>query len=219
MRCNDDARIVADEKTYEVRVCNLPRCPRSFFDVSPVAKRMVDIIEKSRVPESVVSRVNGPILKHHRLNVSISGCPNSCSQPQIADFGVQGRARPVVGLGECNGCGACVSACTERAVSVSGNEPAFDTTRCIDCGDCVKVCPTEAIVTGEYGFSVLVGGKLGRHPQLARTLFDFANEQTLLAAFKIVCEMFAEKLQPGERFANAVDRIGVQKIARRIKSA
>ena len=208
-------QIVADERTYEVKVCGLPGCPRRIFDVHQLAEKMVKVIEASGVEESVVRRVNGPILRHHRFTISISGCPNSCSQPQIADFGVQGRARPEIGPGECTGCGACVGACREDAVAVSCNVPRLDMARCINCGDCTAVCPTQALVVGEIGFTALVGGKLGRNPRLARTLFDFADQQTLLNALQACSKIFAEEVGPRERFSDAVDRVGVDEIARR----
>lgn len=205
----------ADERTYEVRVCGLPGCPRRLFDVNSVAEKMVRVIEESRVPEAVVRRVNGPVLRHHRLMVSISGCPNSCSQPQIADFGVQGRARPVIGSGDCTGCESCVNVCREDAVTVSFKEPVLDTDRCVDCGDCASVCPTQALIVGEHGFTALAGGKLGRNPQLAQTLFGFTDEKMLLTALRVICEIFVDEMEPKERVADAVNRIGVDEITRR----
>jgi dissimilatory sulfite reductase (desulfoviridin) alpha/beta subunit len=178
---------------------------------------MIDVIEKSGVPETIQSRVKGPVLRHHKFCISISGCPNSCSQPQIADFGVQGRARPAVGPGDCNGCGECVRICKEGSVTIPDNQPAFDHSLCINCDDCAAICPTRAIIVEEYGQSVLVGGKLGRHPQLAQTLFEFTDEETLLASLQTSCEIFANEMREEERFANAVDRIGMGEIARRIK--
>ena len=205
--------VFREERTYEVRMC--AACPRSLCDVRSVAEKAARMIEQSGVPESVVKRVKGPILRHHRLSVSISGCCNSCSQPQIADFGVQGRARPVIASGTCTDCEACVTACAEKAVVVSDSEPVIDSALCIDCGDCAQACPTGAITTGLCGFTVLVGGKLGRRPQLARTLLDFADENALLAALQVCCEVFANEMEPGERMANAVDRIGVSALADR----
>ncbi len=205
----------ADERTYEVKVCGLSDCPRRLYDVQVLAEKMVKVIAKSRVPESVVARVKGPILRHHRLMVSISGCPNSCSQPQIADFGVQGRARPIIGPGDCTNCGNCVRVCREEAVEISSSEPVLDASRCIDCGDCAAVCPTRALIIGELGYSVLAGGKLGRHPQLAQTLFDFANEELLLDCLQTICEIFSDDLKQNERLADAVNRIGVDDIKQR----
>jgi len=61
---------------------------------------------------------------------------------------------------------------------------------------------------------VLIGGKLGRDPQLARTLATFADEATLLAAMRVACDLFSNALQPRERLADAVNRITVDEIAR-----
>jgi dissimilatory sulfite reductase (desulfoviridin) alpha/beta subunit len=203
-------QVVSNSRFYEVKVCGGAfGCPRAIYDVKPLADKMTGAIEASNVPEAVLRRANGPILRHHKLCISISGCPNSCSQPQIADFGIQGRARPTVGSETCSGCGECVRVCSENAVSIPETRPNFDRSRCIDCGDCAAICPTEAIAVEKHGFSVLVGGKLGRHPQLARTLFELTDEKTAIKALQTACRIFAEDLQPGERFANAVDRIGL----------
>jgi dissimilatory sulfite reductase (desulfoviridin) alpha/beta subunit len=105
--------------------------------------------------------------------------------------------------------------CREDAVTVSLNKPLLATTRCVNCGDCAVVCPAQALVVGEPGFTALIGGKLGRHPQLARTLFDFTDEKMLLIAVHVMCEIFSGDLRPNERLADAVDRIGVHEIARR----
>ena len=124
--------------------------------------------------------------------------------------------KPIAGTGSCTQCGECVRVCREDSISIGSGEPVVDETRCIDCGDCARACPVEALVLGEVGYTVLAGGKLGRHPQLARTLFDFADERALLAAFETICDIFAGELRPGERLADAVTRLGVDEITRRV---
>ncbi len=47
--------------------------------------------------------------------------------------------------GECNGCGACVSACPRNAITVTDTAD-IDQVHCIRCGNCYKVCPTGAII-------------------------------------------------------------------------
>lgn len=212
---NNSPQPFADERTYEVRVCGLTRCPRSIIDVVDIAKKMVKVIEDTNVPEAVLKRVEGPILRHHRLMVSISGCTNSCSQPQIADFGVQGRVRPAIGLGDCIDCGGCVSICREDAVTVTSSKPELHPERCVNCGDCASACPTQALINAEIGYSALIGGKLGRRPQLAQTLFDFTDENMLLSSLHVMCEIFTGEMGAHERVADAVNRIGVPEIARR----
>ena len=45
---------------------------------------------------------------------------------------------------ECIGCGVCVDACPNEALTVDG-VCTVDADACIDCGSCVDECPVEAI--------------------------------------------------------------------------
>ncbi|MDT8420189.1 MAG: 4Fe-4S binding protein [Desulfuromonadales bacterium] len=53
----------------------------------------------------------------------------------------------------CTGCGSCISACPEKALSLEtefshgwgSKQAVFDEQRCKDCGTCSPACPHEAI--------------------------------------------------------------------------
>lgn len=67
-----------------------------------------------------------------------------------------------VDRGKCNGCGNCVYACTENAITISGGDAWIDPELCNGCGTCVYYCPRDAIYrvwyTGIEDGSVSAGG-------------------------------------------------------------
>ena len=46
---------------------------------------------------------------------------------------------------ECIGCGTCVDACPNEAISMADDKAWIDGSKCVDCGRCAEVCPQEAI--------------------------------------------------------------------------
>jgi NAD-dependent dihydropyrimidine dehydrogenase PreA subunit len=45
----------------------------------------------------------------------------------------------------CQGCGACILTCPERAIRPDAGNPAVDASLCTACGECIEVCPVDAI--------------------------------------------------------------------------
>ena len=56
----------------------------------------------------------------------------------------------VVDKGICNGCGNCLYACTEGAISMVGGDAWIDPELCNGCGVCVYYCPRGAIYKEWY---------------------------------------------------------------------
>jgi uncharacterized Fe-S center protein len=54
-------------------------------------------------------------------------------------------AKAMAAEAKCSGCGACVPACPEAALSIRGEKVALDRDRCIGCGECMTVCPGGAL--------------------------------------------------------------------------
>jgi Pyruvate/2-oxoacid:ferredoxin oxidoreductase delta subunit len=45
----------------------------------------------------------------------------------------------------CQGCGACLLTCPERALRAAPAAPRVLADRCTGCGECVEICPVDAI--------------------------------------------------------------------------
>ena len=65
------------------------------------------------------------------------------------------RIRPIRIEG-CQGCGACILTCPERALRPARNNPLLDPARCTACGECIEICPVDAI--GFVGVRSLAAG-------------------------------------------------------------
>ncbi|PRR75089.1 4Fe-4S binding protein [Neomoorella humiferrea] len=198
---------------HEVKVCGgAAGCPRSLVDVTGLARNLARILEDSGLDRHLATQTEGPLLFHHKFRVAVAGCPNSCSQPQIVDFGVTGRVLPGRGEGHCRSCNLCVAKCQEDAVRLEPEGPVFDYTRCIGCGDCLRVCPEGAIKAETRCFQVMIGGKLGRHPRLAETILTEADETQVMAALKASVDFFMAQGRKGERFGQLLERTGSEAI-------
>jgi dissimilatory sulfite reductase (desulfoviridin) alpha/beta subunit len=143
---------------------------------------------------------------HRRFRVSLSLCPNACSRPQIADFGVIGAALPRVTGNTCTGCNVCIGVCREGAISPRFGVPVIDYSRCVSCGECARACPCGSVEIYSGGFRVLVGGRLGRHPRLARELGRLYSAEETVRLFVRSAGLFFEHYGEGRRFAELLDR-------------
>ncbi len=178
----------AMEKLYLVDSCRA--CSNAVVPVQRTARELEQVASTLDFGTELKAKLPGRPLFHHVFKISVSGCPNSCSQPQIKDFGLQGRARVVESPGACTWCAACVDACPDGAVDLSKEGPVLDEEKCLLCGRCARACPSEALVVKERGYTVLLGGKLGRHPRLARRFLTLAGEAECCQALDAVMEFY-----------------------------
>lgn len=203
-----------------LKVCGAPfGCPRQVVNPGPLMERLAKQIEASGYPEFLEERVEGPILTHHKFRVALSGCPNACSQPQIQDFGVIGRVIPDITDEPCTECMECVAACNEDSIQVLHAEPIIDFDKCVGCGDCAKACPTGTLVAERRGYSIVIGGKLGRHPQFAQEVVHLASEDEVEAAFQACLDLYMRNARGAERFTFAFNRLGLDAFRRAIEEA
>jgi anaerobic sulfite reductase subunit C len=205
----------ADGRLYCVQMCLGDQgCPNRVASAKALADRLERIVESYDLTGIITSKVRGPVLPHHRFQISVSGCPNACSRPQIADFGVVAVRWPTLDSARCHGCGQCVEACHEGAICLNGESMArIDSSACVGCGQCITVCPNEAI-GAEPGthWQVMIGGRLGRHPRLAVEIARGANDQQVDELLRRCLNAFRSDRSGIERFADLVRRDGPEVI-------
>ncbi len=174
--------------------------------INQLFEKIRDLLEKEDLGDFLKKPVNGPLRPHHVFRVSLSDCPNACSQPQIKDIGILAAAVPMLTEKACILCGSCENACRESAVCVDTEReiPVIDKERCISCGSCITVCPTGAIAAEVCGYRVMIGGKLGRHPRLANELQGIHDVETVLFIIKWCVDVYRVKSRRGKRFAEIV---------------
>jgi dissimilatory sulfite reductase (desulfoviridin) alpha/beta subunit len=107
----------------------------------------------------------------------------------------------------------CVHACREGAVSHPGLLPIVDPKRCLRCGACTRVCLSGTLQVGRRGWRVQVGGRLGRHPSLARELPGLHSSAGVLAVVDCCLEHYLRHARAGERFGEVLDRTGPDELA------
>lgn len=66
---------------------------------------------------------------------------------------------------------------------------------------CAAVCPSDTIETMQRGWRVLLCGKLGRHPQLARELPGVFDADQAIAIVSDCLDFYKVNSRHGERFA------------------
>ena len=197
---------------FTVKSCFGQRgCPNRIDPGEDLSKRLESLLRAHNLKQLMQGRVSGPLKLHHEFRVTLADCPNGCSRPQIVDIGLISAALPARSESPCSECGACLAACREEAIILVGTDPGpqFDWQRCLACGQCALACPTGAIAQGLSGYRILLGGKLGRHPQLGKELSGIFSAETTLAIIDTCLTHFKAENRHGERFGEILRRTGL----------
>lgn len=150
-----------------------------------------------------------------KLKIGITGCPNSCAKPQLNDVGIMGVVKPEVIPEKCTACEICVRTCKEGTIRILEEKAVINLNRCVYCGDCIRVCPFDAIEEEKKGYTLFVGGNVGRHPRFADKIVTFGDEETIFNVLENCIKTFEEAV-PGERLGHLIDRLGIGEFVKRI---
>ena len=211
------SKMGSEVKGYQIDACfGAEGCSNRANSTDRLMEKIEVLLKEEDLLSFLKERVDGDLKFHHEFRVTVSDCPNACSQPQIKDIGIIGACRPRVENDECSQCNACTDICREKAITldVNQNEPVIDTSLCLNCGQCVDACPTGTLKKGELGFRVQLGGKLGRHPRLARELPSLYDEDQVIAIVKECIQFYKKNSSHGERFSEILKEADFEDISR-----
>lgn len=198
------SKMGSEIKGYQLDTCFGPGgCPNKIVEGDLLLKKVESLLVKADLKKFLEKTVEGPLKFHHEFRITLSECPNACSQPQIKDIGIIGAAIPETTDNECTFCEVCVDACQEDAVSLDDKtgRPVIDDEVCLFCGKCMDACPESVLVTGRKGYRIQLGGKLGRHPSLARELEGIYTEDETLEIVSQCLSYYKKNSTGGKRFA------------------
>lgn len=206
----------AEVQGYQIERCfGSSGCPNRIETGRDLAAALERELAGRDLKNFLKARVNGPLKLHHEFRITLADCPNGCSRPQIVDVGIIAARRPRLTDSPCSGCGSCVAACQEGAITLvpGATAPAIDFARCLACGHCLNTCPTGTLDADATGYRILLGGKLGRHPQLGRELPGIHSPEATLAIVRQCVDHFITHTTRGERFGKILNRTGLDFLA------
>ncbi|WP_022852318.1 4Fe-4S dicluster domain-containing protein [Thermodesulfatator atlanticus] len=193
-------------------------CPNAVTSSENLLQELEKILEEEKLTSFIKGKIKGPLKHHHQFRVSLAECPNACSQVQIKDFALIGQAKIEINPETCTLCGECETACEENAIFLATDGPRIKEENCLHCGACAKVCETGTINIFQTGYKVLVGGKLGRHPRLAKELVPFANGKEVLEIFKKTLAFYKKYCEAGERLGAIIERLGWEQTKKELRN-
>ncbi len=210
---NQLKRLSEGVEGYSVEVCFASSGCHNAVDTSTdLVSNLESLLEKADLLSFFRSQLGNHVKLHHQLRVTLADCPNTCSQPQIKDIGIIGQAQVACEPEECTACGECEAVCQESAILLDdGFLVSIEEDLCVECDACARVCPSSAISTTANNYRVLVGGKLGRHPQLARDLTNGLDAEQVLNLVGDIVGFYKDNAKNGERLGALINRVGWEK--------
>jgi anaerobic sulfite reductase subunit C len=217
------SKMETDIKGYQIETCfGAGGCPNRANAGDELMKKLEALMAEENLLDFLKKQVKGPLKYHHEFRITLADCPNACSQPQIKDIGIIGACVPEITQSLCSQCEACVDACREQAVSLDAGspvvQPKIQIDRCLYCGKCIEVCPTGTLGAGARGYRVLLAGKLGRHPKLARELPGVFSEEAVLSIVKDCLSFYRLHSKGGERFAEIFTDKNFEALQKRLEN-
>lgn len=155
----------------------------------------------------------------HKFKFGVTGCQNNCLKEEENDVGIKGGMEVSYKQDACIGCGVCVKACRQGALSMVDGKIVLDESKCNKCARCVKSCPTDAW-EGTPGYIVSFGGTFGNFVYKGEELVPIIKDkETLFRVTDAAIEFFEENAKPSERFRKTLERVGDEGLIEKVLAA
>lgn len=202
------SKMDSDIRGYQIETCfGQNGCPNRCVSGDTLLDRLEHLFKEQDLLSFLKKNVKGNLKYHHEFRVGIAECPNACSQPQIRDIAIIGASVPRVTDAACSQCRACVDECKEGSICLDAEDkkPSIDFSTCVRCGACIKACPTGTLTCDESGYRIQLGGRLGRHPRLAREIDGIFSEDQVIEVVNVCLKFYKENSKQGQRFSQILD--------------
>ncbi len=149
----------------------------------------------------------------HKFKIAVGGCPNNCVKPDLNDVGITGQRVPTVNPELCRACKVCAveKACPIGAAKLDNGKIVL-ADDCNSCGRCIGKCPFGAFGDYKDGYRLYIGGRWGKKVGRGTPLSHlFTSEEEILCAVEKCILLFKDEGVAGERFADTIARIGIEK--------
>ena len=180
-------------------------CPSGCIDTYTLAKELDERYFGRELP--------------HKFKFGVTGCQNNCLKAEENDVGIKGGMEVSYKEDACIGCGVCVKACRQNALSMVDGKIVLDETKCNKCARCVKSCPTDAW-EGTPGYIVSFGGTFGNFVFKGEELVPIIKDkETLFRVTDAAIEYFEKNAKPSERFRKTLERLGEEGLKEKVTAA
>lgn len=145
----------------------------------------------------------------YKVKMGVTGCPNNCGKAREADIGIMGIRLPSWNADYCIQCDVCVNLCAPKAIRKEQKQYLRDEEKCIQCSACTVRCPKGCWTAESYGYTILIGGTLGKKPRLGTPLVEgVATESEALEWVERTIQFYKKNGQSRERLGHMLDRLG-----------
>ena len=155
----------------------------------------------------------------HKFKIAVGGCPNNCVKPSLNDIGIIGQRVVDFDVSKCRGCKVCQveKQCPIHIAHLDNGRLVVDPQECNHCGRCLDKCPFGVTKTYTTAYAVYVGGRWGKKVEMGRRLSRLLySEDEVIACVENAILFFREEGISGERFADTVSRLGLEKVEERL---